>query len=204
MRAQASWPRSDAASATSRAGTMSCSCSWQVAARAATVRAESRNVCQRWPEMRNRGALLSGGRRLSRNGQVHRPLLRHLVLCRVCGGRPLLAGEDRHLRAAGRCGHVRLRRADRRRRCRQHGRRAAGRRGGGDRSRRRRPVLHAGCAHGGSPAHHRGRSLGREAGAGAPARRHRHLQRGRSGLRRPRSVRRRAAASTTPSRWRAP
>src|SRR6185503_9023923 len=27
------------------------------------------NVCQRWPEMRNRGALLSGGRRLSRNGQ---------------------------------------------------------------------------------------------------------------------------------------
>lgn len=27
------------------------------------------HVCQRWPEMRNRGALLSGGRRLSRNGQ---------------------------------------------------------------------------------------------------------------------------------------
>jgi alcohol dehydrogenase len=27
-------------------------------------------VCQRWPEMRNRGALLSGGHRLSRNGQV--------------------------------------------------------------------------------------------------------------------------------------
>ena len=27
------------------------------------------NVCQRWPEMRNRGALLTGGRRLSRNGE---------------------------------------------------------------------------------------------------------------------------------------
>jgi alcohol dehydrogenase len=27
------------------------------------------NVCQRWPEMRNRGALISGGRRLSHNGE---------------------------------------------------------------------------------------------------------------------------------------
>jgi alcohol dehydrogenase len=27
------------------------------------------NVCQRWPEMRNRGALLSGGQRISRNGK---------------------------------------------------------------------------------------------------------------------------------------
>ncbi len=53
-----------------------------------------------------------------------------------------------------------------------------------DRSRRRRPQLHAGRAHGRRPAHHCRRSLRREAGARAPARRHRHLQRRRSRLRR--------------------
>ena len=159
------------------------------------------NVCQRWPEMRARGELLTGGRRLEPQRPVHRPLFRHLVLCRVCGRGPLLAGEDRSLGAAGRCGHVRLRRADGGRRGSQHGGRAAGRRGGGHRPRRRRPELHAGRAHGRRSAHHRRRSVRREARAGAAAGRHRHLQRRRSRLRRRDPRLRPAAASTTPSRW---
>ena len=98
------------------------------------------NVCQRWPEMRARGELLTGGTQAEPQRQVHRPLLRRLLLCRVCGRRALLAGEDRPQGAAGGCGDVRLRGADGRGRGDQHGRRAAGRRGGRDRSRRRRAL----------------------------------------------------------------
>ena len=192
-RAPASSPRSGAASPTSSAATTSCSSSSPSCGTCRNCARGKPNVCQRWPEMRNRGALLDRRPAPQPQRHDHRPLLRHLLLCRVRRRRPLLAGQDRPVRAAGGCRHVRLRRADRRRRRAQHRPRAPWRRGRRDRPRRRRALLHAGCAPGRRPAHHRRRSLRREAGPRPPARRHRHLQRRRSRLRRgdPRRHRRR-------------
>ncbi len=100
------------------------------------------------------------------------PSSRRLGVCRICGGVAPLGGEDRPRPAARRGGAVRLRRADRRRRRGQHGQAAAGSVGGGDRPGRRRLVVGARRGRVRRAAHGGGRSVRRQAGPGAPARRH--------------------------------